>query len=652
MRSSPASRAPSCRTRTSRPRAGTRSWPARNSFPAGKPDATRIPARSSATSCQAPCSSSWTASRRRRSRRARCSSSLPAWSTTARTSARARRSCSRLTSSRKASRSRQRSSDPQAPEGSVRRAHAGFVRACARSRRAARLTDGGARPRPRRVPRARARGLAGRRPPLRRRLRKPHAPGGRSPARLGGSAFGRAHARRGERPGLRGGGRRGPRGACRGPGFFLRDGGARALAESGNRVPRRRRRGAAVSGRQLRRAGDELRHAASGSAGTRRGRGLPRSARGRQIRLHGLGEAGGGGGFRHHPRCDPQARQSRRAAAAGAAVLPLQRVAAAVRGVPRGLGQDAGLAARPVRSGARRDPRRGRQGRRRIRESRDRGDPHARRSRGGAEAVIPEPARKIMKRLGKWLGPHKAIEIVEEDGVRVLQIGGNAIQSAMRLDSPDRIELDYVRAMMAFLLFHPSPRDVLLVGLGGGSMARFIHQRMLQTRVTVVEIDPGVVTAARRYFHFPEEDSRLEIVIGDGAEAVPQRPASCDVLVLDGFVNGSPARILCTRSFYDGAFAALRPGGVMVANFMSDDKRIETHCGRIAESFGRGPTLLLAEEEDNYVAFALRGGPPRIRWTQLKARARAAQRLFDLPLEDCLADLRRRNSHTTRYLTL
>ena len=266
--------------------------------------------------------------------------------------------------------------------------------------------------------------------------------------------------------------------------------------------------------------------------------------------------------------------------------------------------------------------------------------------------MIPEPARKIMKRLGKWLGPHKAIEIVEEGGVRVLQIGGNAIQSAMRLSAPDRIELDYVRAMMAFLLFHPDPHDVLLVGLGGGSMARFIHQRMPQTRVTVVEIDPGVVTVARKYFHFPEEDSRLEIAIGDGAEAVPQRPASCDVLVVDGFVNGSPAKGLCTQSFYDGAFAALRPGGVMVANFMADDKRIETHCGRIAQSFGRNPTLLLAEEEDNFIAFALRGGPPRIRWTELKGRARAAQRLFDLPLLEHLADLRRRNSHTTRYLTL
>ncbi len=257
-----------------------------------------------------------------------------------------------------------------------------------------------------------------------------------------------------------------------------------------------------------------------------------------------------------------------------------------------------------------------------------------------------------MKRLRDWLGAGQAIEIVEEDGVRVLQIGGNAIQSAMRLDAPDRIELDYVRAMLAFLLFCPRPREVLAIGLGGGSMARFIHQRMPRTRVTVAEINPGVVTVARKYFHFPEEDARLEVVIGDGAEVVPQRPASCDVLVVDGFVNGHQAKALCTSSFYDSAVAALRPGGVLVANFMSDDKRIETWCKRIETSFGRRPVLLLAEEEDNIIAFALREGPARIAWSELKARARAAHRLFELPLEACFADLRRRNSHTTQFLEL
>lgn len=257
-----------------------------------------------------------------------------------------------------------------------------------------------------------------------------------------------------------------------------------------------------------------------------------------------------------------------------------------------------------------------------------------------------------MKRLRDWLGAGQAIEIVEEDGVRVLQIGGNAIQSAMRLDAPDRIELDYVRAMLAFLLFCPRPREVLTIGLGGGSMARFIHQRMPKTRTTVVEINPGVVTVARKYFHFPEEDARLAIVIGDGAEVVSQRPGSCDVLVVDGFVNGRPAKDLCTQTFYAAAFAALRDGGVLVANFMADDKRLDACCHRIEKAFGHRPALLLAEEEDNFIAFALRQGPPRIAWRELEARVRDAQRLFDLPLEACFADLRRRNSHTRQFLEL
>jgi len=257
-----------------------------------------------------------------------------------------------------------------------------------------------------------------------------------------------------------------------------------------------------------------------------------------------------------------------------------------------------------------------------------------------------------MNRVRSWLASRKAIEIVEEDGVRVLQIGGDAIQSAMRLSAPDAIELDYVRAMMAFLLFRPDPRDVLMVGLGGGSMARFVHSRMPGTRVTVAEIDPGVVTVARKYFQFPEEDERLTIVIGEGAKEVARRPASSDVLAVDGFVNGRVAASLCTLSFYEFAFASLRPQGVMVANFMADDARLERHCARIQRAFGRAPVLLLAEEEDNLIAFAVKGGPSRLAWAQLKARARDARERLGLALDQSLAALKERNPGTARYLEL
>src|SRR5512146_2271879 len=110
-----------------------------------------------------------------------------------------------------------------------------------------------------------------------------------------------------------------------------------------------------------------------------------------------------------------------------------------------------------------------------------------------------------------------SVEVSEEDGVRSLHLGGDAIQSSIRLDRPDELALDYTRAMMAFLLFQPLPRAVLMIGLGGGSMARSIHQRMPATHTTVVEINAKVLAAARSVFRFPADDERLQVDIADGA---------------------------------------------------------------------------------------------------------------------------------------
>jgi hypothetical protein len=88
----------------------------------------------------------------------------------------------------------------------------------------------------------------------------------------------------------------------------------------------------------------------------------------------------------------------------------------------------------------------------------------------------------------------------------------------------------------------------------------------------------------------------------------------------------------------------------MVANFMADDGKLERHCARIEKAFGRPPVLLLAEEEDNLIAFAFRGGPPRFAWAQLRARAHEAQARLGLRLDKSLSSLKERNAGTARYL--
>ena len=260
----------------------------------------------------------------------------------------------------------------------------------------------------------------------------------------------------------------------------------------------------------------------------------------------------------------------------------------------------------------------------------------------------------VMKTKAKsWLALGRAsVEVSEEDGVRSLHLGGDAIQSSMRLARPDELALDYTRAMMAFLLFQPLPREVIMIGLGGGSMARYIHQRMPGTRTTVVEINAKVLAAARSMFHFPADDARLKVEIACGADYLADRADPADVLLVDGFSDGTQAAALCTQAFYDAACAALRPGGVMAVNFMAEEKKLDAYLQRIENSFDGHVACLTAADRVNIIAFAFKRHPRQLAWAELRKRARQLKKNHELPFEEFIAGLKKMNPHTQAALKL
>src|SRR5579864_3758607 len=81
------------------------------------------------------------------------------------------------------------------------------------------------------------------------------------------------------------------------------------------------------------------------------------------------------------------------------------------------------------------------------------------------------------------------------DGLRTrsLRFGPFGIQSSMRKNDPFELALPYTRAMMTFGLFHHAPGDILIVGLGGGSLSKYCFQKFPSARVTTVEIDGSVI---------------------------------------------------------------------------------------------------------------------------------------------------------------
>ena len=147
--------------------------------------------------------------------------------------------------------------------------------------------------------------------------------------------------------------------------------------------------------------------------------------------------------------------------------------------------------------------------------------------------------------------PRSSIAVSDERGYRTLHVGGEAIQSTMRLSDPWALALDYTRCMMGFMLFHPEPRQALMIGLGGGSLAKFFHRRLPSLRTRVVEYDERVIATARSLFHVPADDARLQVEHGDGVAALS--PECCDLLVVDGFEDESASPALVRQAFFDTA---------------------------------------------------------------------------------------------------
>ena len=122
----------------------------------------------------------------------------------------------------------------------------------------------------------------------------------------------------------------------------------------------------------------------------------------------------------------------------------------------------------------------------------------------------------------------------DNDDVRTLHFDDRFIQSAMRISAPNDLLLSYTRAMMGFLLFKPQPRHILMIGLGGGSLAKYCHARLPETRISVLEVERDVI-ALREKFLIPADDARFCIIRADAADYLVATHDKADVILHDGY---------------------------------------------------------------------------------------------------------------------
>ena len=233
-------------------------------------------------------------------------------------------------------------------------------------------------------------------------------------------------------------------------------------------------------------------------------------------------------------------------------------------------------------------------------------------------------------------------KIHDENGELSLHFTFPTIQSRMLKADPERLVLDYTRTMMGFLLFQPEPKYIAMIGLGGGSLAKYCRRKLPNADFTAVEIDPDVIDL-RNAFGIPDDSAMFRIIEADGADFIRPKISSFDVLLVDGFdPDGQPGQ-LCAIAFYDDCHRALRPNGILVVNLCADDDSCNIYIDRIRTSFGEKVIIVEADEGENIIIFAYKSGMSPLDLHELSNRLRILEANHPVDLDKTAQKILRLN---------
>ena len=211
---------------------------------------------------------------------------------------------------------------------------------------------------------------------------------------------------------------------------------------------------------------------------------------------------------------------------------------------------------------------------------------------------------------------HGYIEIHDRDGFRCLDID-SIEQSRIQLDQPGLLVSALHRSFLTSLLFTDIPDKVLLGGMGGGALARYLHAIRPALQGHVVEIDETVTLLAKRYFDFPTTQWSVHI-----EDFQNWRGDQYDLIIVDIAEGEKTPEWLSAEKTLSQLKRQLSENGVLTINLLVDDAvSLKDSLKMIREIFEYRTLCLSVVNFKNIIVFAFNKKPDNVSVTELTTRA-------------------------------
>jgi len=199
------------------------------------------------------------------------------------------------------------------------------------------------------------------------------------------------------------------------------------------------------------------------------------------------------------------------------------------------------------------------------------------------------------KESGYEIAVMETSELYGEKGrFRVLQFANGDVQGAQDRNRPDRIVLEYPRAIIHLIEQNVPEFDrAFIIGHGIGTIAgHFAHRD-----IRIAEISPTVAQWSRSWFGY----TGPEVSIGDGRSLLAQAAdGSLDVIVLDAFTEKGKPWHLFTREFWRLAEQKLNDRGSILLNVFGRGRRdsfVDAVWAGLAETFAYRRGFVLPQDD-------------------------------------------------------
>lgn len=259
---------------------------------------------------------------------------------------------------------------------------------------------------------------------------------------------------------------------------------------------------------------------------------------------------------------------------------------------------------------------------------------------------------KFNRKIHKSVHDESVVEVTEVDGMRSLHLGSATIQSSMKVKDPYALVLAYSWGVMSYQLFTPHAKAITLIGLGGGSITKYLWKYCPDVTQTVIELNPQVIKIARSHFFTPENDDRLTIIEGDGLMHIQQHPGACDVLIMDAFGSHGLPPDFCTQTFFDDCEQALMPDGLLAMNLWGSDKHFDVYLQRMEQSFEQRVLMMPTGKPGNIIVFGFKSELAMPDLKTLRVRARAAMKKHPIDFLDLIDRLQHHNPNNGHVFTV